>query len=80
MEVEKDNKVYRCEYCHKCVLDEDVQLGGCVCGSRRVKIATAVTDEEAVELRERGYDFEANGWMDRATADQERRLAAKVQE
>ena len=72
-------RVYRCEYCHKPVIEEDIALGGCVCGSRRISIVTALTDEEVVELKERGYEFDDKRWMSRETADKERRLAATAE-
>jgi hypothetical protein len=74
MEIPTDLRVYRCEYCHKPVIEADIQQGGCLCGSRRVRIATSVTDEEMADLKERGYEFKPEYWMDEATALEKRRL------
>lgn len=50
------NTLYRCFYCNKLIwrqdLDED---GACECGSRKTRIAFAVTDEEMAELETRGF-------------------------
>lgn len=73
-----EGRLYRCEYCHNPVIDEDIQLGGCICGSRRIKIATSVTSEEVDKLKERGYGFEGERWMDESTAEQERRVEREV--
>ena len=58
-------KLYRCEIggCNRVYLHEDVLKGGCpYCGGRRVRFATALTDQEAEGLKKRGYDLAANGW------------------
>lgn len=78
MEIPCEQKVYRCEYCHKPVIASDIQQGGCLCGSRRLRIATSVTAEEMEALKARGYEFKAEYWMDEATAEQERRMEREV--
>jgi len=55
--------VYRCEYCHHPVIDSDIQQGGCVCGSRRLKVATSITHEELEKLKARGYEYRPEDWM-----------------
>jgi hypothetical protein len=74
-----ETRVYRCEYCHQPVIQEDIAQGGCICGSRRISIATALTDEEVETLKGRGYDFNDERWMSRETADAERRMAATAE-
>lgn len=78
MEIPVEKKVYRCEYCHSPVLHSDISQGGCLCGSRRIKVATSVTDDEMKKLVERGYEYRTEYWMDEATAEQERRLERAV--
>ncbi len=73
METSK-GKVFRCEYCKGTVLDTDIQKGGCICGSRRITIATSITDDEVVDLKGRGYEFKEDEWMDKATAESERNV------
>ncbi len=68
------SRVYRCEHCQSVVIDEDIAKGGCVCGSRRLTIATSVTDDEVTELEGRGYTFDKRNWIDKETAESERRV------
>ena len=78
-EIPSAKKVYRCEHCSAPVIDQDIQQGGCICGSRRVKVATAITEAELEEIKGRGYEFDASQWMDKETAEQERRLERETQ-
>lgn len=68
MEIPVEELIYRCEYCREPVLYSDIQNGGCLCGSRRVRIAVAVTDEEMQKLKERGYDYKQEHWLDKSPA------------
>lgn len=74
MEIAPSKKVYRCEYCHQPVVDSDIQKGGCICGSRRIRVATSITADELETIKGRGYEFKPEYWMDEATAEQQRRL------
>jgi hypothetical protein len=80
VEIPWEEKVYRCEYCHQPVLGSDIQQGGCLCGSRRVRIATSITEAEMTALKERGYVYKPEYWMDEATALEKRRLEREVQQ
>lgn len=70
--------VYRCEYCHKPIIETDIQQGGCACGSRRIRVATSVTADELEEIKGRGYEFNADYWMDEETAKRERRVERAI--
>lgn len=78
-EIPAAKKVYRCEHCNALVIGQDIQQGGCICGSRRVKVATAISEAELEEIKGRGYEFDANQWMDKETAEQERRMGREIQ-
>lgn len=73
-----EEKVYRCDQCRKTVIHEDIQKGGCICGCRRVVIATSITDDEVEDLKGRGYNFDKRHWYTEAEAKQERGMERKV--
>lgn len=60
------SRVYRCEYCRCIVLYAQVQqFGGCKeCGSRRIRIAFKLTDEEVEAAQAEGYQFDDDQWTD----------------
>lgn len=61
---EPDQTVYRCVYCATMILPSDVVLkGGCrKCGSKRMRVAATVSDEEAVRAIGEGYVFSEERW------------------
>ncbi len=58
--------IMRCSYCDHPVLMKEISEGGCPrCGSRKVKIAFGVTDQEMDDLRSRGYEPSPERWSDK---------------
>lgn len=50
------NTVYRCQYCNAVVTGEEIRVNGaCECGSRKVRPAFAITDDEMEAMKARGF-------------------------
>ncbi len=59
--------IMRCEYCRAVVLQSHIaEAGGCkMCGSRRMRIAFSLTDEEMRQAQAEGYVPQAGQWSDK---------------
>lgn len=59
-----EGKIYRCEYCKAVVLHAHIaDYGGCKeCGSRKVRVAFKLTDEEVEAAKAEGYVFHDAQW------------------
>lgn len=57
----------RCEYCRAVVLQKHIaELGGCkMCGSRRMRIAFSLTDDEMSQAQADGYVLPDGAWSDK---------------
>lgn len=76
-----ERRIYRCmaEDCGSALWDRHIREGGCPkCGNRRVRIATAVSDDDKTFLEKEGYKFDASDWMDEAEAVEKRRMEREV--
>jgi hypothetical protein len=61
-----ESRIYRCEYCKGVVLSTHVaKFGGCKeCGSRKVRLAFKLTEEEVTAAKAEGYNFNDDQWSD----------------
>lgn len=59
--MEDNNVIYRCFYCNQVLWNGDMQEDGtCPCGSRKLRKAFGITDEELAGLKARGFTPEEN--------------------
>ena len=60
--------IIRCYYCNVPQKQVDVYAEGCCtrCGSRKMREAGRLTDDEMATLIASGFDPEANGWQHEA--------------
>jgi DNA-directed RNA polymerase subunit RPC12/RpoP len=63
---ELDQTVYRCGYCRTVVLPLQVATKGCCgeCGSRMLRIATMLSDDEIAKAKAEGYLFTSDRWYE----------------
>lgn len=58
-------QVKRCFYCNQIVLPSEIASGNvCVCGSRKLRVAFGISDEEEQRLKADGYVFNEEDWSD----------------
>lgn len=59
------DQIKRCYYCNQIVLPSDISSGQCCpCGSRKLRVAFGITDEEEQRLKADGYVFTEENWSD----------------
>jgi len=59
-------QIYRCEACRNVVLPVDIaKFGACEeCACKRIRVAFRLTDYEVEQAKERGYEFDNDGWRE----------------
>ena len=78
-----DQTVYRCAYCSAVVLPLQLaSKGHCPsCGSRRLRIASTLSDDEVAKAKAEGYVFTSDRWIDgpfRGFVDDDKALGTTI--